>query len=329
MSELLRLGIIGLGMMGRNHARVISRVEGVDLVGGVDPEGDPDRSMSYRPVFSSFDELLAAGVDAVIVAVPNELHEPVAVRAAAEGLHALIEKPLGPDFKAAMRIRDAFAGTGLTATVGHVERYNPALQEMKRRLGARAIGRIISIRTVRVGPYPIRMQEVGVVKDLATHDIDLVLWLGGPLESLQTHVARKLGDHEDLLEAIGVLVDGPIVSMSVNWLTPTKQRSITVLGESGALHADLLSADLTFYANADHETEWDEMARLKGVSEGNVIRYALRKREPLQAQVEAFRDAILGDGSEGQAHSRLVSLDDGVEVLRVADMILDDGCYKR
>lgn len=330
MSELLRLGIIGLGAMGRNHARVVSRIEGIDLVGGIDPAGDPERSMAYRPVFSSFEDLLRAGIDALIIAVPNELHEQVAVRAAAEGLHVLIEKPLGPDLKAAMRIRDAFAGTGLTATVGHVERYNPALQEMKRRLDGRAIGRMISIRTVRVGPYPLRMQHVGVVKDLATHDIDLVLWLGGPLQSLKTHVARKMGDHEDLLEAIGVLEDGPIVSMSVNWLTPTKQRSVTVLGESGALHADLLSADLTFYANADHETEWDELARLKGVSEGNVIRYALRKREPLQAEVEAFRDAILGQGSKGGGSSiGLVSLDDGIEVLRVADMILDEGEYRK
>lgn len=324
MSELLRLGIIGLGTMGRNHARVAARIEGIDLVGGVDPVGDPERAMAYRPVYSSFEGLVEAGVDAVIVAVPNEYHEEVAIRAAAEGLHALIEKPLGPDLKTAMRIRDAFAGTGLVTGIGHVERYNPALQEMKRRLVGRAIGRVISIRTVRVGPYPLRVRQVGVVKDLATHDIDLVLWLGGQLESIQTHLARKLGDHEDLLEAIGLLEGGAIVSMSVNWLTPTKQRSVTVLGERGALHADLLSADLTFYANADLPTEWDEMARLKGVSEGNMIRYALRKREPLQVEVETFRDAILGVPS-----NELVGLDDGVEVLRVADMILEEGAYRR
>jgi UDP-N-acetylglucosamine 3-dehydrogenase len=329
MRDPVRLGIIGLGAMGRNHARVASRIQGIELVGGVDPAGDPERAMAYRPVFPTIDGLLEAGIDAVVVAVPNELHEEIAIRAADEGIHTLIEKPLGPDAKAAMRIRDAFAGTGLTTTIGHVERYNPALQEMKRRLDAKAIGRMISIRTVRVGPYPFRMRDVGVVKDLATHDIDLILWLGGTLQSLETHLARKLGDHEDLLEAIGVLVSGPVVSMSVNWLTPSKQRSITILGEKGALHADLLSADLTFFANADHPTEWDEMARLKGVSEGNVIRYALRKREPLQVEVEAFRDSILGEKlTPGTADVELVTLDEGIEVLRVADMILGEGRYR-
>ncbi len=321
MTTSLRLGVVGLGSMGRNHVRIAERLEDVELVGGVDPGGDPHRAMAHRPVFPSLDGLLAAGVDAITVAVPSELHEEVAVHAAAAGIHALIEKPLGPDLKSAMRIRDAYAGTGLVAAVGHVERYNPALSDLKRRLTAHTLGRIFSIRTQRVGPYPLRIRDVGVVKDLATHDIDLVLWLGGGIDTLHAHMAKKLGVHEDLVEAVGRLSDGTVVSISVNWLTPTKQRTVTVLGERGALHADMLTADLTFYANADVPTEWDEMARLKGVSEGDMIRYALRKREPLQVELETFRDTVLARPT-GDAP---VSLDDGVEVLRVADMILDEG----
>jgi UDP-N-acetylglucosamine 3-dehydrogenase len=321
MTLPLRLGVVGLGSMGRNHARIADRLEDVELVGGVDPDGDPHRALAHRPVFSSLDGLLGASVDAITIAVPSEFHEEVALRAAAEGLHVLIEKPLGPDLKSAMRIRDVFAGTGLVAAVGHVERYNPALSELKRRLLQRSLGRVFSIRTQRVGPYPLRIRDVGVVKDLATHDIDLVLWLGGRIDTIHAHMAKKLGVHEDLVEAVGRLSDGTVVSISVNWLTPTKQRTVTVLGERGALHADMLTADLTFYANAEIPTEWDDMARLKGVSEGDMIRYALRKREPLQVELETFRDTVLARPTEDTT----VPLDDGVEVLRVADMILDEG----
>ena len=321
MTLPLRMGVVGLGSMGRNHARIADRLEDVELVGGVDPDGDPHRALAHRPVFSSLDGLLRAGVDAITIAVPSEFHEEVALRAAAEGLHVLIEKPLGPDLKSAMRIRDVFAGTGLVAAVGHVERYNPALGELKRKLRQRSLGRVFSIRTQRVGPYPLRIRDVGVVKDLATHDIDLVLWLGGGIDTIHAHMAKKLGVHEDLVEAVGRLSDGTVVSISVNWLTPTKQRTVTVLGERGALHADMLTADLTFYANADVPTEWDDMARLKGVSEGDMIRYALRKREPLQVELETFRDTVLARPTDDAP----VSLDDGVEVLRIADMILDGG----
>jgi predicted dehydrogenase len=125
-------------------------------------------------------------------------------------------------------------------------------------------------------------------------------------------------DHEDLVSVSGVLGNGVVVSMQVNWLTPTKQRNVTVLGERGAFVADMLSADLTFYSNADIPTEWDAVARLRGVSEGDMVRYAIRKPEPLRSELEAFRDAVLG-GERGQ----IVSLTDGVEVLRVAERILE------
>ena len=145
----------------------------------------------------------------------------------AAGVHTLIEKPLSDTLESAIRIRDAFAGTGLVAAVGHVERFNPAMQSLKRRLEANELGSVISISTRRVGPNPGRVRDVGVVKDLATHDIDLVLWLGGSIDSMWCQLARPLGRvHEDLLEAIGQLRSGVIMSLSVNWVTPTKERSV-------------------------------------------------------------------------------------------------------
>lgn len=316
----LRIGLIGLGMMGRHHARLLQQIEGIEFVGAVDPTGDRHGALPSGMLLDGLDEMLAGGIDAAVVAVPTGNHEEVALQFAERGLPILIEKPLAADVASARRIEQAFADRDLLGCVGHVERFNPALQAMKGRLDRNELGHVFSIATIRVGPFPHRIQDVGVVKDLAAHDIDLVRWLGeSGFDGVSGHTAHKMGrEHEDLVSVSGVLTNGVVVSMQVNWLTPTKQRSVTVLGERGAFVADMLSADLTFYRNADIPTEWDAVARMRGVSEGDMVRYAIRKPEPLRSELEAFRDALLG-GERGQ----IVSLADGVEVLRVAEQILE------
>ena len=320
MSKTVRLGVIGLGMMGRHHARIGQVLDEVDFVGGTDPLGDLHRSVSPELLFSDLEGLLEAGIDAAVVAVPSDEHEEVVLRLGEAGVHVLIEKPLSSSLESALRIRDAFAGTSLVAAVGHVERYNAATQELKRRLTTDTLGDIISITTRRVGPHPDRVKDLGVVLDLATHDIDLIMWLGGEISSIHGQLAHRLGrPHEDLVEAVGRLASGAVFSMSVNWLTPTKERHIIVLGERGAFVADLIHSDLAFYSNAAVPMEWDAMAGFKGVSEGDMIQYALRKPEPLQVELANFRDAILG--KEG---AQIASLDEGVEVLRAAERLLGD-----
>lgn len=317
--SVLRIGLVGLGMMGRHHARLLQQIEGIAFAGAVDPTGDRHGALPGGPLFDGLDQLLATGIDAAVIAVPTASHEEVALRLADEGVPILVEKPLAADVESAVRIERAFNERGLLGCVGHVERFNPALQAMKERLNRRELGHLFSIATVRVGPFPHRIQDVGVVKDLAAHDIDLVRWLGeSDFAAVAGHTAHKMGrEHEDLVSASGLLANGVVVSMQVNWLTPTKQRNVTVLGERGAFVADMLSADLTFYNNADVPAEWDALARLRGVSEGDMVRYALRKPEPLRAELEAFRDAVLG-----RDDAQIVSLADGVEILRVAEQIL-------
>jgi predicted dehydrogenase len=265
-------------------------------------------------------DLLKANMEAAVVAVPTALHEEVAATMAEAGVHVLIEKPLADTRDAADRICNRFNSEGLLGAVGHVERFNPALIEMKKRLLEGELGQVFSINTERVGPFPGRVQDVGVIKDLATHDIDICMWLGdGDFETVSGHMAHKMGrPHEDLVSAVGRLTGGVVATMMVNWLTPTKRRTVTVLGERGAFVADLLAADLYFYANADVPSEWDEMARLKGVSEGDMVRYALRKREPLRVELEAFGNAI-HTGVMGS----VVSLEEGVRILAVAEAILE------
>jgi predicted dehydrogenase len=318
----MRFGLVGLGEMGRHRARILSDTADVDFVGAVDPGGDRHRAMRRGEMFDDLEELLAAGIEAAVVAVPTAQHREVAMRLAESGVATLIEKPLADSVSAATEIESAFDAAGVLGAVGHVERFNSALQEMKRRLDEDELGRVISISTERVGPFPNRIQDVGVVKDLATHDIDIVMWIGGsPFVEVAGQLAHKMGrPHEDLVVATGRLGNDVVVSINVNWLTPVKRREVSVLGEKGAFVADLLAGDLYFYSNAAVDSEWEQIAQLRGVSEGDMVRYAFPKREPLAVEHQAFRRAIADGRAEG-----VVSLAEGVEILGVAERMMRAG----
>jgi predicted dehydrogenase len=173
----LRAGVIGLGMMGRHHARVLRELDGVDLVAVADPGGDPHSVAGSLPVLRSVAELVDAGVDYAVVATPTGLHEQVALELASSGVHTMVEKPVSADGPSARRITDAFQEAGLVGCVGHIERFNPALQLLRARLEAGELGDVYQISTRRQGPFPARIADVGVVKDLAKHDIDLTAWV--------------------------------------------------------------------------------------------------------------------------------------------------------
>jgi predicted dehydrogenase len=202
--------------------------------------------------------------------------------------------------------------------VGHIERYNPALQEMRRRLSNGELGEIYQIATRRQGPFPSRIADVGVVLDLATHDVDLTAWVADrPYVDLAARTAHRSGrQFEDLVAAVGTLSGGIVVNHLVNWLSPLKERVTVVTGERGTLVADTIAADLTFYANGLAPVSWDTLASFRGVVQGDVTRYAIPKREPLLVELEAFRDAVLGHGS------RVVSITDATDTVEVAEALL-------
>lgn len=314
----VRFGLVGLGEMGRHHARVLQQVSGVDLVGIADPADGPHGMLGTIPVHRRLDDLIAADLDAAVVAAPSIHHEEIALRLADAGVHVLIEKPMAPTSAAAIGIRDGFRRAGLIAAVGHVERFNPAASELRRRLANGELGQVFSISTRRVGPYPLRVRDVGVVMDLAIHDIDMAMWLAGPIQSLTAQTAHRMGrNHEDLIVAVGRTTSGCVLSIDVNWLTPNKERTVSVVGERGAFVADLLRSELCLHANAEVPTEWGAMQRLKGVSVGDMTRFALLQREPLVVQAEQFRDVVLGHQS-----NQLATMDEGIAAVQVAEELI-------
>ncbi|WP_298182490.1 Gfo/Idh/MocA family oxidoreductase [Saccharomonospora sp.] len=317
MSEL-RVGLIGLGMMGRHHARVIREVEGLNLVAVADATGDPHGVAGDLPVLSSVEQLIDIGIDMAVCAVPTGMHEEIGLMLAEAEVPTLIEKPIAHSVEAGDRLVKAFAAKGIVGAVGHIERYNPALQSLRDRMAAGELGEIYQIATRRQGPFPARIADVGVVKDLATHDIDLTAWLAqSEYATVAAQTTTRSGrPHEDMVAATGRLANGIITNHLVNWLSPMKERVTVVTGEKGAFVADTLTADLTFHANGVVRSEWDSVANFRGVSEGDMTRFAIQKREPLRVEHEKFRDAVLGVGND------VVTLQEGLNTLRVAEELL-------
>ena len=315
----IRMGLIGLGSMGRHHARVIREVDGMALVAIADPQGDKHGVARELDVLADVQALISAGIDAAMVAVPTYLHEEVAMALAAGGVHTMVEKPIAATAESGQRVADAFAGAGLVGAVGYVERCNPALLEMRRRIAVGELGEVFQITTSRQGPFPARIADVGVVKDLATHDIDLTAWIAqSPYATISGQVAHRSGrEHEDMVVSAGRLANGIIVAHTVNWLSPRKVRETVATGENGSFVANTLTGDLTFFKNGDVTSEWDRASAFRGVSEGDSIRFALSRREPLRVEQENFRDALWG------REANVVSMTDGVHTLRVVEALLE------
>lgn len=318
MAEL-RIGLIGIGAMGRHHARVLRELSGVDLVAIADPGGDPHGVAGALEVLPDVESLIAAGLDMAVVAIPTRFHEDAALKLAAAGVHTLVEKPIAQSVAEGRRMVDAFAERGLVGAVGHIERYNPALQELRRRIENGDLGDVYQIITRRQGPFPSRIADVGVGKDLGSHDIDLTAWVAqSTYKTIFAQTVHKSGrEHEDMMLTTGRLNNGVIVNHVVNWLSPMKERLTVVTGERGAFVADTSSGDLTFYANGTFPLEWESVSNFRGVSEGDVTRFSFPKREPLRAEHEAFRDAVLGKSSD------VVTMEEGLRTLAVVEGVIE------
>ncbi|MCC7127462.1 MAG: Gfo/Idh/MocA family oxidoreductase [Microbacteriaceae bacterium] len=307
--------------MGRNHARVLSQLEGVEFIGVFDPAPNVPDQVHGSPVVHAIEDFLALKPDYAVVAAPTIFHLDMGTMLAEAGIHALIEKPVASSGEDAAALRDLFAAKGLIGGVGHIERYNPALQAARKRIEDGLLGEIYQISTRRQGPFPGRIADVGVIKDLASHDIDLTAWVAQQeFVSVNARTTLRSGrPHEDMVVAVGTLSDGTITSHVVNWLTPFKERVTTITGEKGVLVADTLTADLNYFENGKIQVAWDP-GEFRGVSEGDMTRFALDRKEPLLAEHEAFRDAVLTGSPD-----RTVTLAEGTRTVEIAEQMVDDG----
>lgn len=300
MSGGLRAAVIGYGSMGRNHARVLAGLPGVDLVAVVRPSGDPGSAPA--PVVGSVAEVLAYGLDLAVVAAPTSTHLAIGRQLAEAGVPALIEKPLAGSAAGAAELARAFADRGVLGCVGHIERYNPATRALRQRLADGEAGELYGVASRRIGPFPNRISDVGVIFDLATHDLHLTAWLTGqPFAEVSARSARPGGrEHEDLVTIAGRLADGTVTSHLVSWVSPLKERCTVITGATGVYVADTLTGRLTKHGEGGERTELET-----------------DRQEPLAVELEAFRRAVAGDGTD------VVTLAEGARVVAAAEAVLE------
>ncbi len=321
----LRAAVIGLGAMGVNHVRVYSELDDVELVAVCDTDATrverATRGRTARGFTDAVVMLEDAHPDLVSVTVPTSAHYSVALAALERGIACLVEKPLAATVAEGAALREAARAAGVPLAVGHIERFNPAVAELKRRVAAGELGRVFQVAARRVGPFPSRIRDVGVVLDLATHDLDIMRYvLESEVERVFAETHRRIHtDREDMLSGVLRFENGVVGALDVNWLTPTKIRQLSVVGERGMFVVDYITEDLWFYENAraGDRPAWPELATVAGVSEGLMMRVAVEKREPLRLELEAFVRSVRDGGPPP------VSADDALAAMAVAEALIE------
>ncbi len=322
---MIKAAVIGVGSMGMNHARIYDALEGVALVAVSDTDTKSARAAASRYRARHYADhatmLDQERLDLVSVAVPTGLHHQVALDVIERGLHLLVEKPIADTVANAEEIIERAQARGVQLMVGHIERFNPAVSELKLRLEDGQLGKMFQIHARRLGPFPDRIRDVGVVIDLATHDLDVMCHL------TEADVVRVYAEteqeihtlHEDSLSGLMRFQNGVVGVLDVNWLTPTKVRELYVTGEKGMFMVNYLTQDLYLYENEYVGSDWDRLGMLKGVGEGNMIKLRIGKREPLHVELEAFAQSVEEGGPPP------VTGEDGTRALTLAQAMVESG----
>ncbi|HKA73482.1 MAG TPA: Gfo/Idh/MocA family oxidoreductase, partial [Xanthobacteraceae bacterium] len=297
----LRVGVVGVGVMGSNHARVLAGLPGVQLVGVADPDRQQARFVAGAlgtDAVDDLDTLLPLGVDAVTIAAPTHLHHDIALTCIKRGIHVLVEKPIASNPEEGRRIVAAARRAGVTLMVGHVERFNPAVETIKEAIRGEEI---LSISITRVGPFPPRMSNVGVVIDLAVHDIDLIRWFtDSDIVDVQPLTANAVAEREDIALLQFRTTSGVLAQINTNWLTPFKARTIHVATRDKYVIGDLLTRQVTECFGFQPDGSYS----MRHLSVGYT--------EPLRNELVAFFTAIRQGGAA------VVSGEEGVASLEIA-----------
>jgi UDP-N-acetylglucosamine 3-dehydrogenase len=316
-----RVAVIGVGTMGRQHSRVYKSLDGVELVAVAD--ADPARAEEVAAEFGcnaygDYRQLLEAEeVHAVSVVVPTSAHLDVTFAAVENGCATLVEKPLALTVQEAESIRDAAARHGSFLAVGHVERFNPAVRELKRRLDGGSFGEVTSVIARRVGVLPPRVKDSNVVVDLAVHDIDVCNYLvGRPPQHVSATGGTARGETIDYTE-IFLDYGGSAAFLQANWITPIKIRKLTVTGTGGYGELDYITQTLDVYEPSDIGgfSSFAELQQRYGSSRISVA--PVEPQEPLQFELMGFLAAARGERGD------TVSPQEAIDALRVAEAALE------
>lgn len=305
--KTLKVGVIGLGWMGRVHLRNYYEMPFVELMGVVDVNQEAlDEVHEQFDVtgYQTVEALMENDLDAVSICVPTTLHHSFGKKIIENNIALIIEKPLAATVAEGQELVDMAAERGLKLMVGHVERFNPAVQRVKSLMGDGV--EPISIQIERVGPYPPRIQDVGVIKDLASHDIDLLRFLSGSdLKDVYSVTSSTRGGHEDNALITAETESGILCNINTNWVTPYKSRKIRVACKTKYIEANLITQEVREFSEF---STYDQSY--------SVREWPLIFREPVKEELTQFIDAVRNGGKVS------ISGEDGLEVLKTFELIL-------
>ena len=308
----MRVGVVGVGSMGQNHARVYSEI--AELVGVVDADAAVGRKVAERTrtaSFGSVKELVKAGAEAVSVAVPTDLHARVAIELIDAGVHVLVEKPLAATVEEATRIAKRAREAGVVLAAGHIERHNPVVAFVKEALAAGEFGDLVTASARRVSSFPDRVRDVGVIMDLGIHDVDVLRYIvGTPVDSVYASGGRRVHkafeDHATILMNFANGVNGFV---EASWLTPMRVRKFALTCLKNFVEADYTEQSVVISSSTLEKYDPSDLYQLSFHFDTRQV--AVQKEEPLKRELRDFLAAV------AEKRDPLVSGEDAIQTLRV------------
>lgn len=310
----LRYAVIGVGSMGKNHARVAHEMEEIELVGVADLRADTAELIGKLygcPAYTDITKLLEeCKPNAISVCVPTILHAKVAQECIKRNIHVLLEKPIAATVAEGELLQKSAKINDVKLLIGHIERFNPVVTKVKEILAKGEIGKVVSIMARRVGVFPPQIKDANIAVDLAIHDIDIVNYLLGELPI--SVVVDKRRNHIELREdSVDFFLHYPTASayIQANWITPVKIRKLNITGTDGYLEMDYINQKIQFY-KSNYEKYREKPGQVNGFSdyvlkymEPDIVEINIAKREPLKEEIRYFLKAIINDQPIDVSHS--------------------------
>ncbi|NEO51939.1 MAG: Gfo/Idh/MocA family oxidoreductase [Okeania sp. SIO3B5] len=313
--ESLRVGVIGVGNMGQHHTRVLNLLKDTELVGVADinVERGLDTASKYQVRFFEDYKDLLPHVDAVCVAVPTLQHYAVGMTCLEAGVHVLMEKPIAGSIAEAEFLVNTAAEANRILQVGHIERFNPAFQELSKVLKTEDL---LALEAHRMSPYSHRANDVSVVLDLMIHDIDLLLDLvASPVVKLTASGSSvSSSGNLDYVTATLGFANGIVATLTASKVTHKKLRSIVAHCKSSLTEADFLNNEILIHrqTTADYVTDYGQVLYRQ---DGLIEKVYTSNIEPLHAELEHFIHCV-GGGNQPS-----VGGEQALKALRLASLI--------
>jgi UDP-N-acetylglucosamine 3-dehydrogenase len=311
------VAVIGVGAWGKNHARVFSELEKARLVAVADRDGERAKEVARKhnaSYYTDVEELLAnPDIEAVTICTPTVTHADLALQAIEAGKHLLLEKPMTDTVQQAQRLIDAAKSAGTILTVGFVERFNPSIRTAAQVIDEGKLGELVLGSARRLGPFvPSRVADIGIIKDLAIHDIDIARYLvkqeARSVYAIAGSLHHKYEDHANLVIRFD---DKPTFFVECNWLTPHKTRTLSITGSNAVLSLDYISQEVTLGTSQwvqKSTAVWDEP--LKGEL-AHFVDCVANRKEPLTTGVDGRQALRIAEAALKSAKTgKVVYLED-------------------